>query len=93
MHFVSQNVAMPIQVQGTPLREPQRDINQQHEEVQSQNGQPSQNEHMVTSTQRDAGPELHQEGAQWEEDAKLSTHHHKENNVTKAQGSEPAGSH
>ena len=82
MDFVSQNVAMPIQVQGTPLREAQRDIRQLHEEGQSQNGQPSQNEHTVTNG----------EGVQWEEDANLSTHHHKDDKVTKAQGSEPAGS-
>ena len=83
MDFVSQKAAMSIQVQGTSLREAQRDISQLHEEDQSHNGQPSQNEHTVTNG----------EGVQWEEDANLSTHHHKEDKVTKAQGSEPAGSH
>ena len=83
MDFVSHNIAMPIQVQGTPLREDERDISQPHEEVQIKNGQSSQNEHTVTNG----------EGVQLEEDATLSTHHHEEDKVTVSHGSEPTGLH
>ena len=83
MDFVSQKAAMSIKVQGTSLREAQRDIIHHHEEGQNQDGLLSQKVHIVTSAQGDADPEAHQEGIQWEEDANLSTHHHKGENVTK----------
>ena len=87
MDFVSQKVAMATHVQGTAVREAQREGQNQKayptlSSHQSQEGVLSQKEDMATGMKGTAGSEAHQEGIHHEEDTTLSSHQNHEGGVS-----------